>query len=131
VAKTKPTATATANNSRKAVKHWERPSYLDTWGPPKFQNERYLFREPDSRKHYDALIWAGNQIAFLMQAALDVLAEHGISEEEASEKLRLRLREARREEAGRTRSSRRPSMPAPSRRKASCRGKPPSVFPVK
>jgi hypothetical protein len=99
VAKTKAKATATANNNRKAIKHWERPSYLDTWGPPKFQNERYLFREPDRKKHYDALVWAGNQIAFLMQAALDVLGEHGIPEEEASEKLRLRLREARREEA--------------------------------
>lgn len=90
--------TATAVR-REPTKHWERPSYLDTWGPPKFQNEKYLFREPTIKKHYDALVWAGNQIAFLMQASIDVLVDNGVPEGEASEKLRLRLREARRKEA--------------------------------
>ena len=83
----------------KKLKQWDRPGYLDSWGPPPFQNERYLFRETMLQKHYDALVWAGNQIAFLMQAALDVLVENGIPLEEASEKVRLKLREARRIEA--------------------------------
>jgi len=83
----------------KDLKHWERPAYLDNWGPPPFQNERYLFHETMLKKHYDALVWAGNQIAFLMQAALDVLVENGIPLEEASDKVRLKLREARRKEA--------------------------------
>jgi hypothetical protein len=83
----------------RAIRQWERPSYLDTWGPPPFHNERYLFHEPTVKKHHDALVWAGMQIAFLTQAALDELAAMGMSAEDAAERLKNRLREARRAEA--------------------------------
>ncbi len=81
------------------LKQWERPKYLDEWGPPPFQNEKYLFEEPMIKKHHDALVWAGMQIGFLMEAALEVLEEVGVPKAEAAEKLKSKLREARRKEA--------------------------------
>jgi hypothetical protein len=92
-------AAETNSSPATAPRQWERPSYLDRWGPPRFANEEYLFREPMIRKHQDALVWAGMQIAFLTQAALDELEAMGMSQEEAGERLKARLREARREEA--------------------------------
>jgi hypothetical protein len=82
-----------------ATRQWERPRYLDTWGPPPFYNERYLFQEPTVKKHHDALVWAGMQIAFLTQAALDELEAMGMSADDAADRLKKRLREARRAEA--------------------------------
>jgi hypothetical protein len=81
------------------VKHWQRPSYLDSWGRPPFENERYLFSESLVQKHHDALEWAGMQIGFLMEAALNEFESLGISKQEAAEKLKKRLREERRKEA--------------------------------
>lgn len=81
------------------LRQWERPEYLDRWGPPPFQNEKYLFEEPMLKKHYDAREWAGMQIAWLTQAALDELESMGVSPEAASKNFKARLREARRKEA--------------------------------
>lgn len=78
------------------LRQWERPAYLDEWGPPPFKNEEYLFRQPMLQKHFDAMTWAGIQIALLTQAALDTLEETGISAEEAAAKLKERLRDGRR-----------------------------------
>ena len=78
------------------LKQWDRPGYLDEWGPPPFKNEEYLFRQPMLQKHFDAMTWAGIQIALLTQAALDTLEETGISAEEAAERLKERLRDGRR-----------------------------------
>lgn len=89
----------TAAEGNGELRQWERPEYLDRWGPPPFQNERYLFEEPMIKKHYDARVWAGMQIAWLTQACLDELENMGVSPEEAAEKLKARLREARKEEA--------------------------------
>jgi hypothetical protein len=84
-----------------ALRQWKRPEYLDRWGPPPFKNEEYLFREPMLQKHYDGMTWAGIQIALLTQAALDELEAHGLSAEEAAEKLKARLRDGRRIEGER------------------------------
>ena len=78
------------------LRQWDRPAYLDEWGPPPFKNEEYLFRQPMLQKHFDAMTWAGIQIALLTQAALDTLEETGISAEEAAERLKERLRDGRR-----------------------------------
>jgi hypothetical protein len=80
-------------------KQWKRPDYLDSWGPPYFQNEQYLFREPMIKKHYDAMTWAGNQIGFLMQAAIEAIVETGGSKAKAMDLLKSKLREARKKEA--------------------------------
>lgn len=77
---------------------WERPSYLDEWGPPPFVNERYLFEEDMIRKHFDLRDWAGRQIAFIMQAAIDEIQELGLTVAEAREALMKRLRDGRRDE---------------------------------
>jgi hypothetical protein len=89
------------NGGASTPRQWERPAYLDSWGPPPVQNERYLFREPMITKHHDALVWAGMQIGFLTQAALDELEAMGVAPEDAAERLKKRLRDARREEAER------------------------------
>lgn len=81
------------------IKRWERPSYLDTWGKPRFENERYLFDEPMIKKHHDALVWAGMQIAFLTQAALDEFEVMGVPAQNVTDRLKARLRDARRVEA--------------------------------
>lgn len=81
-----------------AMEQWERPAYLDEWGPPVFNAEAYLFREDMMRKHYDLREWAGRQIAFIMQAALDELTELGVSTGEARAALMRRLREGRKQE---------------------------------
>lgn len=93
------TAKGTEASGGNGLRQWERPGYLDAWGPPRFQNERYLFDEPMIRKHHDTRVWAGMQIAFLTQACLDELEEMGVAPEEAAERLKVRLREARRIEA--------------------------------
>jgi hypothetical protein len=84
--------------SSETLNQWERPPYLDAWGPPPFLNERYLFEEDTMRKHYDLRDWAGRQIAFIMQAALDELGELGLSTGEARSVLMKRLRDGRRQE---------------------------------
>ncbi|HZD67653.1 MAG TPA: hypothetical protein VFA45_01635 [Actinomycetes bacterium] len=84
--------------TQEASPRWERPAYLDEWGPPPFLNERYLFEEDMMRKHFDLRDWAGRQIAFIMQAALDELAELGVPVSEAREALMRRLRDGRRQE---------------------------------
>jgi hypothetical protein len=81
-----------------ALKQWKRPEYLDRWEPPPFKNEEYLFRESLLTKHYDGMTWAGTQIALLSQAALDELEAHGLTADQAAEKLKARLREGRRVE---------------------------------
>lgn len=83
----------------KPTKHWKRPEYLDKWGPPAFQNEKYLFSESMITKHKDALEWAGMQIGYLMQAAIEVIAELGGDKREAVERLKSKLRDARKKEA--------------------------------
>lgn len=93
--------TSQSADESSALREWQRPAYLDSWGPPPFQNERYLFSEPTVKKHYDALVWAGMQIAFLSQAALDELESAGVAPERAAEGLKTRLRDARRAEAER------------------------------
>jgi hypothetical protein len=80
-------------------RQWKRPGYLDTWGIPPFQNERYLFSEPMIKKHHDALLWAGMQIGFLMEAAIEVIVDLGGSKAEGMELLKKKLRDARRKEA--------------------------------
>jgi len=81
------------------LKQWKRPEYLDKWGKPPFENEKYLFEESLLKKHRDALEWAGIQIGHLMQAALEEMEALGISKKDAAERLKRRLREARRKEA--------------------------------
>lgn len=84
---------------KKELKQWNRPAYLDKWGKPPFENEKYLFHETMYKKHHDTLTWAGMQIGYLMQAALDIFEEMGIPKEEAAEKLKKNLREARKKES--------------------------------
>jgi hypothetical protein len=84
--------------AKKAMRHMERPRYLDSWGPPFFKNEQYLFRETMLTKHQDAMKWAGVQIALLTQAAIDEMETLGLKQEEIIDRLKSRLREGRRRE---------------------------------
>lgn len=93
------TRQTSGSGSAAEPKGWDNPNYMEDWGEPPFLNEEYLFADNWQQKHHDACEWAGNQIGFLMQAALDLFEEHGISRQEASEKLRTKLREARKKEA--------------------------------
>lgn len=82
-------------------RQWQRPDYLDRWGPPPFKNEEYLFREPMLKKHHDAMTWAGVQIALLTQAAIDEMESLGLPQAEVIDRLKRRLREGRRREGER------------------------------
>jgi hypothetical protein len=88
-------------STKGALRQWERPEYLDRWGPPAFKNEEYLFREPMLKKHYDAMTWAGVQIALLTQAAIDEMEDLGVPKDEVIARLKKRLREGRRREGER------------------------------
>src|SRR5947209_3687424 len=80
------------------MKHMERPGYLDSWVPPFFKSEEYLFRATMLTKHQDAMKWAGVQIALLTQAAIDEMEALGLAKDEIVERLKSRLREGRRRE---------------------------------
>jgi hypothetical protein len=74
------------------LRQFERPSYLDTWGRPSFIVEEYAFKEPLIKKHADVQFWAGNQIGFLTQAAIEELVSRGRSTDEAISALKKNLR---------------------------------------
>lgn len=80
-------------DDQKKLEEWERPRYLDTWGRPNFIVEEYAFKEPLIKKHKDVQFWAGNQIGFLTQAAIEELVSRGRSTEEAIEALKKNLRQ--------------------------------------
>lgn len=91
---------ATARTTRHSqLKQLVRPSYLDTWRRLDFNVEEYAFKTPLIQKHRDVQFWAGNQIGFLTQAALEELRSRGRSEEAAIEALKKYLREHFRRDA--------------------------------
>jgi hypothetical protein len=81
-----------------ALGEWQRPPYLDEWGPPIFSNERYLFAEDMMVKHFDLRDWAGRQIGFIMSAAISELEKLGLSTYDARAALMRRLRDGRKKE---------------------------------
>lgn len=80
------------------LREFERPAYLDTWGRPSFIVEEYAFKEPLIKKHADVQFWAGNQIGFLTQAAIEELMSRGHAADQAIEALKRHLRSYFREE---------------------------------
>jgi hypothetical protein len=81
------------------LKQWPRPEHLDRWTKPPFLLEEYAFKSPLIQKHGDVQFWAGNQIGFLAQAALEEIISRGRSEDEAIDALKRRLREHFRQDA--------------------------------
>jgi hypothetical protein len=83
----------------RSLTQWQRPEYLDTWNRLDFNVEEYAFKTPLIQKHRDVQFWAGNQIGFLTQAAIEELVSRGRSEEEAIDALKKNLREHFRQDA--------------------------------
>lgn len=79
--------------ARRSLKAFERPDYLDRWKKPSFLLEDYAFNTPLIEKHRAVQFWAGNQIGFLTQAAIDELTARGRSTDDAIEALKRDLRD--------------------------------------
>jgi hypothetical protein len=75
------------------LSEFERPAYLDEWKKPTFLLEDYSFHTPLIKKHADVQFWAGNQIGFLTQAAIEELTQRGRTLDQAVEALKHDLRE--------------------------------------
>ncbi|HZD67654.1 MAG TPA: hypothetical protein VFA45_01640 [Actinomycetes bacterium] len=85
-------STESSVSVRQGPRQWHRPSYLDDWSKPAFLLEEYAFTEPLLQKHRDVQFWAGNQIGFLTEAAIEELASRGRSLEQVVEALKKGLR---------------------------------------
>jgi hypothetical protein len=82
-----------------ALQQWSRPEWLDRWRKPPYVVEEYAFNTPLIVKHRDVQFWAGNQIAFLTQAAIDELVSREMPLGEVEERLKAQLKEHFRRDA--------------------------------
>jgi hypothetical protein len=74
------------------LQQWPRPEWLDRWRKPPYLVEEYAFNSPVIVKHRDVQFWAGNQIAFLTEAAIAELVSRGLAPEDVVERLKRHLR---------------------------------------
>ena len=70
------------------LRQWSRPSHLDSRKRPAFLVEEHAFGAALLKKHADVQFWAGNQIGFLTQAAIEELTSRGRTQEQAVEALK-------------------------------------------